>query len=146
MSGNKKKLLTAPRKKSSALVDQKEREPKRTLIDVDSDGSILWRKELNNIYNLGGVLHRDGDKPAVISFDGRLEWWKYGKRHRDGDEPALIQSDGTLEYYKKGKIHRDDGKPAVIYPSGSVEYWANDQVSLTKTYRVLRTVCSEEAI
>ena len=34
-------------------------------------------------YYKNGVLHRDGDLPAVITVRGHKEYWKNGKRHRD---------------------------------------------------------------
>ena len=34
-------------------------------------------------YYKNGVLHRDGDLPAVISARRDLEYWKNGRRHRD---------------------------------------------------------------
>ena len=37
----------------------------------------------NTEYYKNGVLHRDGDLPAVISARGDLEYWKNGRRHRD---------------------------------------------------------------
>ena len=47
-----------------------------------------------------GVLHRDGDLPAVISARGDLEYWKNGKRHRDNG-PAVIRKNGVCSWYKK---------------------------------------------
>ena len=45
-------------------------------------------------YYKNGVLHRDGDLPAVISALGDLEYWKNGKRHRDNG-PAVIRKNGS---------------------------------------------------
>ena len=48
----------------------------------------------------------------------KIEYRKNGILHRDGDKPAVIYNDGTMFWYKEGKIHRDGDKPAVIYPDG----------------------------
>ena len=55
----------------------------------------------NPEYYKNGVLHRDGDLPAVISARGDLEYWKKGKRHRDNG-PAIIRKDGVCSWYKNG--------------------------------------------
>ena len=49
------------------------------------------------------VLHRDDDKPAVISHLGSRVWYRNGLIHRDGDKPAFIDSDGRKLYYKNGE-------------------------------------------
>src|ERR1700739_1386909 len=62
-------------------------------------------------------LHRDGDLPAVIQFDGTLKWFKNGKMHREGDKPAFISGwSGNKCWYKNGLTHRDGNKAAVITP------------------------------
>ena len=55
----------------------------------------------NTEYYKNGVLHRDGDLPAVISSRGDLEYWKNGKRHRDNG-PAVIRKNGVCSWYKNG--------------------------------------------
>ena len=55
----------------------------------------------NTEYYKYGVLHRDGDLPAVISARGDLEYWKNGRRHRDNG-PAIIRKDGVCSWYKNG--------------------------------------------
>ena len=55
----------------------------------------------NTEYYKNGVLHRDGDLPAVISARGDLEYWKNGRRHRDNG-PAIIRKDGVCSWYKNG--------------------------------------------
>ena len=52
-------------------------------------------------YYKDGVLHRDGDLPAVISARGDLEYYKNGRRHRDNG-PAVIRKDGVCSWYKNG--------------------------------------------
>jgi hypothetical protein len=90
---------------------------------------------------IDGMLHRDGDFPAVTS-NGAMKWYKFGKCHRENDLPAHIISDGTQFWYKNGieytfskyengtKEWRDNygilhnyHGPAIIYSNGDVEYW-----------------------
>ena len=52
-------------------------------------------------YYKNGVLHRDGDLPAVITVRGHMEYWKNGKRHRDNG-PAIIRKNGVCSWYKNG--------------------------------------------
>jgi hypothetical protein len=75
-----------------------------------------------------GLLHRNGDQPAVIYSDNDQLlyrnsskcWYQYGKVHRDGDQPAFIQMFPNSSliirswWYKKGKKHRDGNLPAFI--------------------------------
>ena len=72
-----------------------------------------------------GILHRDGDEPAVILADGSRVWYKHGERHRDGDEPAYIAADGSRSWYKHGKLHREGDEPAYIGAHGWREWWQN---------------------
>ena len=55
----------------------------------------------NTEYYKNGVLHRDGDLPAVITVRGHMEYWKNGKRHRDYG-PAIIRTNGVCSWYKNG--------------------------------------------
>ena len=45
----------------------------------------------------------------VKEYWGNTEYYKNGVLHRDGDLPAVISARGDLEYYKNGKRHRDNG-------------------------------------
>ena len=86
-------------------------------------------------WNQYGKIHRDGDLPAVIynnNYSGYKMWCKQGMTHRDNDLPALICSDGTQIWYQNNKIHREDSKPAIIYLNGNKEWYIND-----KCYKVL---------
>ena len=61
----------------------------------------------NTEHYKNGVLHRDGDLPAVISARGDLEYWKNGRRHRDNG-PAIIRKDGGVcSWYKKRCTYRN---------------------------------------
>jgi len=82
---------------------------------IINNGDQFWYKE--------GVLHRDGDQPAVIYANGDQEWFKEGNRNREGDRPAIIFADGDHEWWKEGKLHRDGDQPAVIGANGNQEWW-----------------------
>jgi hypothetical protein len=62
-------------------------------------GTFFWKKN--------GLLHRDNDKPALITPDGVVYWYKDGKQHRDGDKPAIIYPNGFVLYYKDGVVVKD---------------------------------------
>ncbi len=68
-----------------------------------------------------GLLHRDGDLPAIEEINqGQTAWYQYGRLHRDDDKPALIYGDGSQYWYRHGKLHRDNG-PAI--EDGTVTQW-----------------------
>ena len=92
-----------------------------------------------------GIMHRDGDQPALVDRKGLKKYVIHGKLHRDAG-PAyydnektiwytngLIHSDtgpayygnGKTMWYKNGKIHNDTG-PAILY-AGYAEYWEHGQ-------------------
>jgi hypothetical protein len=66
-----------------------------------------------------GLLHREGDRPAVVEMDGSCGWWFHGQRHREGDQPAVVQPDGTAEWWYQGQRHREGGRPARVYLIGN---------------------------
>lgn len=82
-----------------------------------------------------GILHRDGDKPAMIyySSDGKVLhriWMKNGKRHRGEDKPAEIVFNGNLlTWYKHGRKHRENG-PAFIDNINGIERWYIDGIEI----------------
>ena len=66
-----------------------------------------------------GVMHRDGDRPAIITEDGSLSWLIEGKYHRENGPAKIInQGNGAHSYHwmKNDKLHREDG-PANIWDS-----------------------------
>lgn len=71
---------------------------------IDKDGTQYW--EVN------GVIHRDGDLPAVVYSDGENAWYQNGLPHRENG-PAVTKPNGYEAWMKFGKLHRVDG-PAVI--------------------------------
>jgi hypothetical protein len=116
---------------------------------VVDDGSTRWR--------VNGLLHREGDLPAIEYSDGSKEWWlnglphreggpavewvgsvcglnkgfaawlSNGLLHREGDLPAMEYTDGGKRWYKNGLLHRDNG-PAVEHGDGSKEWWKDGQL------------------
>lgn len=82
---------------------------------------VMWHKH--------GILHRDGDKPAMKMRVGPTikeltVWYQNGRIHRDGDKPAfianIIGAPSFLDriycmkkWYNNGVIHRDI-EPAII--------------------------------
>lgn len=93
----------------------------------------LVRKCVTDCYGTyfyeNGKKHSIDDQPAVIYNTGRKQWLKYGKLHRDGDKPAVVSpvddvTGGFVAYFRDGLIHRD-GKPAVIYRYGYQLWFQN---------------------
>jgi hypothetical protein len=81
---------------------------------IHPNGTKEWRQN--------GLLHRDGDQPAVIWFDGtRLWYYRNGCIHRNGDKPAVITMAGN-QWWKNGQLHRD-GLPAIIGPNNTLQWW-----------------------
>jgi hypothetical protein len=79
-----------------------------------------------------GLLHRDDDEPAVISYNpggviGHKWWFRYGRRHRDQNRgPAVIiynfDVDEEHRYYAHGYTYRDPrtGPQFAQYNDGKV--------------------------
>ena len=81
------------------------------------------REESTAIYwvDANDELHRTGG-PAVVTLDGKEEWWVHGVKHREGG-PAVISATGLRYWYRHGVVHRD-GEPAVIWGPGTrCEEW-----------------------
>lgn len=69
------------------------------------NGTRLWYIEnpkRGAMMQPSAILHRDGDKPAVIESDGSEFYYRMGKLDRDHDLPAVILADGTRKWYKNG--------------------------------------------
>lgn len=81
-----------------------------------SDDDFYWHKN--------GLLHRDDDKPAVIS-EHALEWYQNGVLHRKNDKPALVLDTGFREWYKNGQLHRDHDRPALIANYSRKQWYKN---------------------
>jgi len=117
--------------------------------DIDVDFASTPTSCVKISYKKNGQLHRDEDKPAVISryfLDTDKKkwsyyWYKNGSLHRDDDNPAvivyngiktniegLIMDDYLSVWYKNGVKHRDNGKPAYVEKFGSQEWWVNGKL------------------
>jgi len=72
------------------------------------------------------ILHRDGDKPAMITPNEKQVWCQHDKYHRDGDKPAIIYSGGRKCWWKHGLRHRENG-PAIIYRKGDYSWWKHGE-------------------
>lgn len=59
------------------------------------------------------LLHNEKDEPAYINKESKGRWfYKCGVLHREGDKPAVELADGLRAHYNKGVLHRDGDKPA----------------------------------
>jgi hypothetical protein len=87
------------------------------------------------------VIHRGGDRPAIVYSDGAVIYMQMGVIHRDGDNPAVITKNGCIGidglpenrffhqkfiinaniWFKNGLIHRDGDQPAAV--SDDVNMW-----------------------
>lgn len=81
-------------------------------------GAQLWYAD--------GVLHRDGDEPAVVLADGSRKWYTNGALHRNGGEPAIQMTDGVTAWHVHGALHRDGDRPAFV--SRLSQIWAKNNV------------------
>jgi hypothetical protein len=77
-------------------------------------------------YYINGKLHRDGDMPAVEGFEFS-QWFRNGLLHRDGDLPAVVDN-FQYEWWVNGKRHRDDDKPAFDDERTDTKQWWVDGV------------------
>jgi hypothetical protein len=80
---------------------------------------IIMRADGDVFCYSNGLLHRDGDKPAIIingTYGSSLSWFQYGVLHRDEDKPAVVESgyEEFFQWYQNGLLHREDKKPALI--------------------------------
>ena len=63
-------------------------------INITNRGSKYWKISYIHTY------HRAND-PAVLHFDGHVEFWFNGKRHR-ANGPAIAWPNGKVEYWVHG--------------------------------------------
>jgi hypothetical protein len=104
----------------------------------------------NNVWYVNGVIHREGNEPAIITSDGTRQWIQNGKFHSDAMHPAIQHANGdkiwlnngkyhsyndqpalitnvTKQWYKDGVLHRSNDMPAIIRSDGTHE-WYKDGV------------------
>ena len=86
---------------------------------VDTDGVRKWHRD--------GVLHRDGDKPAVVDdTSGVSRWFIDSELHREGDQPAHVDTtQGIRRWHRHGVLHRDGDKPAIEADDGNRRWFVN---------------------
>lgn len=104
--------------------------------EFDSNGVLAHESSTSKWYK-NGKFHRDGDKPAYVYKERRLDlppgeyslvweicFYKNNRQHRDGDKPSFVHSrhgfdNGeyysyeTINYKKHGSFHRGGDKPAL---------------------------------
>jgi hypothetical protein len=72
------------------------------LVDLSNFTGIFTDQGGNIFHYQNGLLHREGDLPALIEKNGTQSWWKHGKLHRMGG-PAVYRSGpgpcARQEYY-----------------------------------------------
>jgi hypothetical protein len=73
--------------------------------------------EIKKLWYKNGRLHREGDKPAVITSDGKKEYWKNGNLYKKED------SNAQRWYDEDGNPHRDNMLPAVIQGDDKLFYF-----------------------
>jgi hypothetical protein len=89
------------------------------------DGPAVSQFDFYRVWCLRGLIHREGDLPAIEPIEGYMRkylgyyWFRNGRRHRDGDKPAEIRSDGRA-WYRDGIQWRANGGPAVEMESGEL--------------------------
>ena len=85
------------------------------------DDILGWKVEK---WSYNGRLHSVDDRPGMILDDGvEMKWYHMGVLHRDGNKPALHNTvTDKQSFYKHGRLHNHLG-PAKHYADGSVEWW-----------------------
>lgn len=63
-----------------------------------------------------GLPHSYNDQPTGKPNDAFLTWYNHGLIHRDGDKPALVARDypSNKTFFQHGMKHRDNDKPAQV--------------------------------
>lgn len=73
---------------------------------IGTDGERLWFK--------AGNPYRENDQPTEVEMDGVFRWKNEDDElHRDHDKPALISLD-RVEFHRNGMLDREHDKPAFI--------------------------------
>ena len=87
----------------------------------------------NSEYWLDGLRHRECG-PAVECNNGHRAWYINGLLHREGDLPAVESYSGDRYWYKRGMKHRDSG-PAVIKTNGDRHWYLDGKRYLEKEFK-----------
>lgn len=79
-------------------------------------GHMVLTTLAGDVYRLvDGVPHNEPDdtEPAVVLANGTQLFYKHGRLHRERDRPAVI-SRNLKRWYWNGELHRDGCLPAVL--------------------------------
>lgn len=76
------------------------------------------------LHLLDGQLHSPNDFTPAFDQEREKRWYKHGLLHRAGDRPAVV-TPRMCCWFMEGKRHRDKGLPAVIDlgPFPCVAFW-----------------------
>ena len=96
-------------------------------IGIVFDVSNIWMDPNDKIWFAHGMVHRNGDLPALITGGCKI-WYRRNKIHRDNDLPAIIHTSGTKYWIINGKCHRDNDKPAIEDISGERRWYQHDML------------------
>lgn len=93
---------------------------KKGKIHCDFGPAVRWKNGRIEFWQRG-ILHREGNLPAILGPGEIIEFWVNGRPHRDEGFAKKTQN-GDLYYFQNGILHRPDGA-AVIRKTGYKEYW-----------------------
>lgn len=77
------------------------------------------------VWTLNGLIHRNGDLPAIEHKNGDKEWRQYDLLHRNDDKPALVRLSkprGRQSWYQYGLLYRNEDSPVTIWANGKKVY------------------------
>jgi hypothetical protein len=90
---------------------------------------ILEQDDYIEYTNKDGLVHREGDNPAIIYASGKKKWFKEGSLHRENDQPAIIDEYGSQSWYKNGQRHREGDEPSYVGGSfGGPRFWRKHDI------------------
>ena len=78
-------------------------------------------------YYKNKILNRK-DGPAIIWYDGEVNWIKNGKDHRNKGPSFICSENGTPQIWRKNEQHHRDKGPSFISQSGK-QYWDKNVIS-----------------
>ena len=82
-----------------------------------SKGPAIEWKSGEKWWIKNGLMHREGNLPAIENKIGENEYWIE-------DQKYILQENGTKEFIDfHGNLHRDSGLPAIEYSNGDREWW-----------------------
>jgi hypothetical protein len=104
------------------------------LHSIYDEPSITYHKYQIKIWYINGLISRYCDLPAYIRC-GYIEWRLNGLVHRDGDKSAVIDKGANCEkWFTNGKLHRGNDLPTVVHYSGGATWFLNDRYVKIEQY------------